>query len=325
MRPVKKYASVLLVLVSLASSAPLQAQTYPVKPVRMVIPYAPGGGADTTGRLFAQKYGELWKEQVVVDNRGGAGGNIGADAVAKSTADGHTILFTTNALSISAALYRKLPFDPLRDLAPVTQLTAAVLFVATSSKLPAANLKELIALAKAQPGKLNYGTTGVGGTSHFAGAMFASSAGINIVMVPYKGDALSMPALISGDIHIVFAPMAAVAPHVATGRVRLLAVSANARVKKVPDIPTVAEAGLPDYEYSGWLGLFAPAGTPRDIQARISNDGARIVSVPEMEKRLSDSGLEVAGSSPEQFAIRYRADIEKFRRTMQVAGIPPEE
>jgi tripartite-type tricarboxylate transporter receptor subunit TctC len=301
------------------------AQAYPTKPVHIIVPFAPGGGADTTARAFAQKYTEVWKQQVVIDNRGGAGGIIGADAVAKSAPDGYTLLFNTNGQAISPALYRKLPFDPVRDFAPVTQLTGSSQVLVTSPKLPAATVKELIALAKAQPGKLNFGSSGVGGAGHLAGELFKARAGIDMVYVPYKADSQTIPALFAGDVQMSFIPLSAVYEHIKSGRLRALGVTGLKRAPPIPTVPTMIEAGVPDYDFSGWLALFAPAGTPQNILARISADAARIVNMPDMNERLLAWGLDPAGTTPEEFAVRYKADLGMYAKLIKVAGIPQQD
>ena len=299
------------------------AQSFPSRPVHIVVPQSPGGGVDTVARTFAQKFSDAWKQPVVVDNRPGAGGTIGADFVAKSARDGYALLFTTASQAISASQYRKLPFDPVADFAPVAQLMSTYLMLVSNPNVPAKSVKELVALAKAQPGKLNFGSTGSGGSPHLIGELFRLEAGIDVVHVPYKGDARLTPALLSGEVQYAFVTPIAVLQHVKSGRLRGLAATGPARAAIAPDVPTMAEAGFPAVEYVGWMGIFAPGGTPRDIVSRIADEAVRTVKLPELQDRFPAWGGEPAGIGPEQFGARYRADIAKYARITREAGVPP--
>ena len=298
------------------------AQVWPAKPVHIVVPQSPGGGVDTVARAFAQKFSEAWKQPVIVDNRPGAGGTIGADFVAKSARDGYTVLLTTASQAISASQYRKLPFDPIADFAPVSQLMSTYLMLVCNPKVPARSVKELVALAKSQPGKLNFGSTGSGGSPHMIAELFKLEAGIEVVHVPYKGDAPLTPALIAGEVQYAFLTPIAVLQHVKSGRLRGLAVTGPARASVAPDVPTMAESGLPGVEYVGWMGIFAPGGTPRDIVGRISDEAIRTVKMPDIRERVPAWGGEPAGTGPDEFAARYRADIAKYARITRDAGVP---
>jgi len=298
------------------------AQVWPAKPVHIVVPQSPGGGVDTVARAFAQKFSEAWKQPVIVDNRPGAGGTIGADFVAKSARDGYTVLLTTASQAISASQYRKLPFDPIADFAPVSQLMSTYLMLVCNPKVPARSVKELVALAKSQPGKLNFGSTGSGGSPHMIAELFKLEAGIEVVHVPYKGDAPLTPALIAGEVQYAFLTPIAVLQHVKSGRLRGLAVTGPARASVAPDVPTMAESGLPGVEYVGWMGIFAPGGTPRDIVGRISDEAIRTVKIPDIRERVPAWGGEPAGTGPDEFAARYRADIAKYARITRDAGVP---
>ncbi len=298
------------------------AQGYPSKPVRIVVPLAAGGGVDSVARAFAQKFSEAWKQPVIVENRPGAGNIIGAEHVAKPAPDGYTLLASSSSLAGNAVLFRKLPFDPVKDFAPVTQFIATQLFLAMNPKVPANNVRELIAHARAQPGKLNYGSTGIGSGAHLISEMLKIETGIDVVHVPYKGDAPLMPALLSGEIHFSFLTASAVLPNAKAGRLRALAVTGRTRVSAAPDLPTMMEAGVPGFEFESWIGLFAPAGTPQEVLAAISAETARALRQPDIIARLPGWGGEAVGSSPEAFAARYRGDIAKLGKVVSEARIP---
>jgi len=247
------------------------AQSYPTRPVRMVVPFAAGGAVDTVARALGQKLVETWKQPMLVDNRPGAGGNIAADHVAKAPGDGYTLLITTHGFAISPGLYKKLPFDAERDFAPVTQLTSSFVVLVTNPQIPAVSAKELIALAKSRPGAINYGSTGIGAPLHLLGELLKSMTGTDMLHVPYKGDAPLNQALLAGEVQLAFMPPAGVLPHIRSGRLRALGVTGKARSATLPEVPTLTEAGIP-LEFTGWLGVFAPARSPRDIVLRIQRD-----------------------------------------------------
>jgi len=298
------------------------AQNFPARPVHLVVPFAAGGAVDLIGRTFAQKLSDIWKQQVVVDNKAGAGGNIGADAVAKAAPDGYTLLINISGQAISAGLYRKLPFDPVKDFAPVTQLTSTFLILVSNPKVPARSVKELIALAKSRPGKLNYGSTGIGASPHLVGELFKSVAGIDAVHVPYKGDAPLTPALLTDEVQFAFLPLSAALQHIQSGKLRALAVTGAKRGASVPEVPTFIEAGLPEFEFSGWIGIFAPGATPRDLVHKISADFVKALNMPDVLERLPGWGYEPVGGTPEQFAAKYRADIGFYAKIIRDAKVP---
>src|SRR5260221_41312 len=240
------------------------AQSYPARPVRMVVPFAAGGAVDTVARALGQKLVETWKQPMLVDNRPGAGGNIAADHVARAPGDGYTLLITTHGFAISPGLYRKLPFDAARDFAPVTQLTSSFVVLVTNPQIPAASAKELIALAKSRPGAINYGSTGIGAPPHLLGELLKSMTGTDLLHVPYKADAPLSQALLAGEVQLAFMPLAGVLPHIRSGRLRALGVSGTARSATLPEVPTLTEAGVP-FEVTGWVGVFAPAGASRGL------------------------------------------------------------
>jgi tripartite-type tricarboxylate transporter receptor subunit TctC len=306
-------------------SASALAQTYPSKPIRIVVPFVAGGAVDTLARTMGAKVSEHLGQPVIVENRPGAGGNVAADAVAKSPPDGTTVLQNTNGQAISPAMYRSLPFDVERDFIPVTQLVASQLVLAASPKLAVTSVTELIALAKAKPGSLNYGMTGVGNPLHLTMEMFKTMAGVDIQAVPYKGDAAIFPALITGEIHVAVVPMATSLPHVASGTVRALAVGGAKRSAALPDVPTVAEAGLAGFESSSWQGWFVPAGTPREIVAVIQQAARKALAQPDVIERLRLTGNEAVGSTSEEFAAAFKADLAKFARIVKDARIPVQD
>src|SRR5256714_4781139 len=243
--------------------APAFAQSYPARPVRMVVPFAAGGAVDTVARALGQKLAETWKQPMLVDNRPGAGGNIAADHVAKAPGDGYTLLITTHGFAISPSLYRKLPFDAARDFAPVTQLTSSFVVLVTNPQVPAASLKELIALARSRPGAINYGSTGIGAPLHLLGELLKSMTGTDMLHVPYKGDAPLSQALLAGEVQLAFMPLAGVLSHIRSGRLHALGVSGTARSATLPEVATLNEAGIP-FEFTGWLGVFEASGSPCD-------------------------------------------------------------
>src|SRR5688572_2843803 len=312
----------LAMLFSLAASQ-AAAQVFPSKPIRLIVPFPAGGSVDAVGRSVAQRLAEYLKQPVVVDNRAGAGGNVGADAVAKAAPDGYTLLITTPGLAIARSIYRKLPFDPASDFAPISQLTSTYLILVVHQNVPANSVAELIALAKAQPGKLNYGSSGSGATIHLATELFKISTGTSIVHVPYKGEAPAYTALLGNEVQLTVGPVSGLLPHIKAGRLRALGVSSGTRAPAMPEVPTIAEAGVPGYEFSSWFGLFAPAGTPREVIARLQQEAARAMAQPEVRERLPAMGNEAVGSTSEQFTAKFQAEIAKYAAVVKAAGIPP--
>jgi tripartite-type tricarboxylate transporter receptor subunit TctC len=317
-------AAIALALLALHANG-VSAQTYPNKPIRIIVPFVAGGAVDTLARMMGAKLSESLGQPVIVENRPGAGGNVAADAVAKSPPDGYTILQNTNGQAISPAIYRSLPFDVVKDFVPVTQLVASQLVLAGSPKLAATSVQELIALARAKPGSLNYGMTGVGNPLHLTMEMFKTMAGIDIQPVPYKGDAAIFPALITGEIQVAIVPMATTLPQVAAGTLRALAVAGGKRAAALPDVPTVAESGLVGFESSSWQGWFVPAGTPREIVAIIQRSAKAALAAPDMLERLRATGNEAVGSAPEEFEQRFKTDLAKFAKIVREAHIPVQD
>jgi tripartite-type tricarboxylate transporter receptor subunit TctC len=316
----------LLALTTLCAAAfSATAQSWPTKPVRMVVPYAAGGAVDAMARVFSQKYSEVLGQPVVLDHKPGAGGNIGSESVAKSPPDGYSWLINTSGQAIAPALYRKLNYDAVKELAPVASWISAALIVVTPPQVPANTLAELIALAKAQPGKLNFGSTGIGSGPHLAQEMFKSMAGIDVVHVPYKGDAGLLPALFANEVQFAVVPSQTALPHVKAGKVRVLAVTNARRSSALPSVPTVDEAGLKGYEFGGYTGVWMSGGSPREVIRRVADDTARIVKMPDVTKYYAVWGVEPFYMNTEQFTARYLADIEKYTRVIREAKIPQVE
>ncbi|MCC6472928.1 MAG: tripartite tricarboxylate transporter substrate binding protein [Burkholderiales bacterium] len=303
----------------LAAGAP--AQNYPTRPVRIVVPSVPGGGQDVVTRALAQKFTEAWGQQVLAENRPGGGNNIGAEAVARAAPDGHTILLTSASLAIAPSLYRKLNYDPVNGLVPVSQIMTTYLVLVTHPSLPG-TLKELTAHIKANPGKLNYYHIGLGSGLHMTGEMWRAAAGLDYTNVIYKGDGEAVPALLRNEVQMSFLNPTAVVQHVKAGKLRALAVSGTSRGGAFPDIPTMAELGYPEVNYVGWLGFFVPAGTPRDIIGRIAGETIRVVRLPDIASRMPVWGGDGAGTTPEVFAAKYREDIARYAKIIKMAKVP---
>lgn len=301
---------------------PAGAQSYPTKPIRVVVPFVAGGAVDMLARVVGAKMSESVGQPLVIENRPGAGGNIAADMVAKSPPDGYTILQNTNGQAISPALYRSLPFDPVKDFIPVSQLVASQLLLVASPSLPVTSTRELIALARERPGSLNYGMTGIGNPLHLTMEMFKHAAGIELQAVPYRGDAPLNTALIAGEVQLAVVPFATAKPHVEAGRLRALAIAGGKRSPALPDVPTIAESGLPGFVSSSWQGWFVPANTPREIVMLIQREAAKALHSPDVRARMEVTANEVVASTPEAFAATFRADLEKFAKVVKDAKIP---
>jgi len=310
-----------LALLALAA----QADDYPVRPVRVVVPFAPGGPNDLIVRLVAQKLADSLGQPFLVENRAGAGGNIGTDYVAKSAPDGYTLLSVGPGSLIINPLMGKVPYDTERDFAPITLMARAPNALVAHPSLPAHSVKELIALARSRPGEINYGSGGSGSTPHLAAALFAAMAGVTLTHVPYKGTAPATADLIGGQVQIAFLGIPAVLPHARSGKLRVLAVTGRQRSPELPGIPTVDESGVPGYEVSPWYGLLAPAGTPRAVVTRLSSETVRVVRSAEIREKLAAQGAEAAGSSPEEYAAVIRADAATWARVITQAGLRASE
>jgi tripartite-type tricarboxylate transporter receptor subunit TctC len=321
-RSLKRIGGLLAALALLHLSAPAFAQdAWPVKPVRWVVPYSAGGLPDTIARIVAQKLSEMLGQQFVIENRGGAGGIPGSEAVARAAPDGYTFLVAdVGQVSINQFLYAKLPYDPVKDFVPVSLIATANLFLVANADVPIKDFGELVALARARPGQLNYGSSGVGSIHHLATESFKSALGLSIVHIPYKGTGQSIPALVSGDVTMAYSAMPSIAAHVKAGRVKVLAVSTAKRSPTAPDVPTVAELGVPGYDFAPNIGLVAPTGTPAAIVTRLSQEIAKAVKTPEVAQRFAQLDIEPVGSTPQEYGARIRAASEKYAQAVKVSG-----
>ena len=297
------------------------AQTYPRAPIRIVVPFPPGGGTDLLARLIGQKLNEIWGQPVVTDNRAGANGTIGAAIVAKSPPDGHTLLLVPSGFAVNPSMYPRLPFNAEKDFAPITQLAASPLLVLVHPSLPAASIRELIALAKARPGMINYASSGNGSPPHLATEHFKTMAGVNMMHIPYKGGGPAMVDLLAGHVSVYFNAILQALPYAKGGKLRPLAVTSPKRFPAIPQTPTVAEGGLPGYEMTNWYGLLAPGETPKDIVTRINTEVARILNEPEAKARLAADGAIVVAGTPEQFAAFLQQEMTKFAKIVKASGM----
>jgi tripartite-type tricarboxylate transporter receptor subunit TctC len=304
-----------------AAAAGAGAQGYPVKPVRLVVTYAPGGAVDMVGRLVGQKLAEAFGRQVLVENRPGGNANIGTEVVVRAPADGYTLLVASSAHATNMTLFRKLPYDTLRDFAPVTQVGYAPQVLAQHPSLPAKSVTELMALARARPGQLNYASGGNGSSQHLTGELFKMTGKLDIVHVPYKGGAPALVDVIGGQVAYMFINTLEVLPHVRGNRLRALAVASSKRTPVLPDAPTFGESGLPGFEAVAWWGLLAPAGTPREIVARLQTEAARALATQELKDRFAALGAEPVGSTPEEFGAFLRREIDKWGRVIRTLDL----
>jgi tripartite-type tricarboxylate transporter receptor subunit TctC len=297
------------------------AQNYPAKPVRLIIPFSAGGAADVPGRIVTQRLAESIRQQVIVDNRPGAGSTIGADAAAKAAPDGYTLFMISNTHFVSAALHKKLAYDSLNDFTPVTQITSAPNVLVVHPSLPAKTVKELIALAKARPGQIDYASSGNGSTQHLTGALFASMAGINMTHIPYRGSGPVTSDLLGGQVMVAFPGIAGMLPHIKSGKLRALGVTGSKRSSELPGVPTIAEAGVKGYEMVAWFGVAGPKGLPRDIQMKLHGELLNVLKTPEMQKSLLAVGQEPAWQvSPEKFYDFMKVEAAKWAKVVKDSG-----
>jgi tripartite-type tricarboxylate transporter receptor subunit TctC len=313
----KLFNFVLLFLLSLGAAA----QDYPNRPIRVIVPYAAGGLPDTMARLVGAKMAEALGQQMVVENRGGAGGIVGTTEVVKAAPDGYALLVAdVGQIAINPHLFAKLPYDPLKDLVGVSLMGTSALYLVAHSSVPANNMAELIALVRSQPGKLSYGSSGTGSIHHLATEALKVGLGLDIVHVPYKGAGQSVPALLGGQVALLYAALPTVEGHYKSGKVKILAVSTPQRSPQTPEVPTVAEAGLPGYDFVAEIGLYAPAGTPHDIVGKLSAQAGRAVKQPDVVQRFKQLGIEPVGSTPEALAAQNRVNYEKYARVVKASG-----
>lgn len=299
----------------------LPVTAYPKKPIELIVPFTAGGTTDNIARLISQRLSESWGATVVVNNRPGSGGTIATGIAAKAAPDGHTLLVTTIGFAITPALH-KLPYDPIADFAPITELASLPLMLVVHASMPVTNLKEFIALARTKPGGFDYASAGVGTSPHLAGEMFKTMAGVELVHVPYKGNAEVANAIIGGHVKVYFSLVPASLQHVRNGTLRVLAVTSAQRLPYLPDVPTIAEHGFPDYEITSWQGAFAPSGTPKEIVDKLNGELVQMLNMPDVRARMAREGADPVGSTPEQFAARVKSELEKWAKVAKAAGMP---
>jgi tripartite-type tricarboxylate transporter receptor subunit TctC len=319
------HKSIALICAALAAAPAVafaqSAANYPTKPIRLIVPYPPGGGSDTISRAVARPLSDNLGQQVVVDNRGGAGGSIGMELAAKSPADGHTLVFALTAqLAINPALYRKIPYDPIKDFAPITQLASGPYVLVVHPSLPAKSVKELIALARSSPGKIAYASSGNGSGGHLANELLNSMTGIKMLHVPYKGGGPALVDVLAGNVKVLFSTWSSSKPHIESGRVRALGVSTDKRLPGV-DIPTVAEAGVPGFDAGVWYAFLAPAGTPKAIISRLNQEINKAANDPEAKKVLDRGAIQLVGSSPQELAKFMKSELAKWSKVVKESGM----
>lgn len=313
-----------LILATAWAGVPAHAQQYPTGQMRIISPYPPGGGTDIISRALAQKMTETWGHQVIVENRVGANGTIGAAFVAKSAPDGHTILVVPAGYAPNPLLYAKLPYDQNKELTPVSHLASGPLVMVTHPALPAKDIKTFIALAKAKPNEINYGTPGAGALPHLSAELFSLMAGVKMTHVPYKGPATAIIDLMSGQIQTYFINILQSLPLIKQGKLRGLGVTSPQRSPIAPDMPAIAEAGLPGYDMTNWYGMLVPTGTPRDSILKLQRESTRILNLPELKERLANDGMTVVAGTPDQFAAFLAKETEKYARVIKAAGLKPQ-
>lgn len=313
-------AALLAPLLALALASTAAAQTFPSRPVRLLIPYPPGGSAELLARPIAKRLGEVWGQPVVLDFKAGAGGTIASDALAKSAPDGHALIMVLAAHAINATLYPKLPYDTLKDFAPVTLAASLPLVLEVNPAVPARTASELIALARARPGSLNYASAGNGNTSHLIGELFKATAGIEMQHVPYKGSGPAVVALMGGEVQLMFDSLSSSLAQINAGKLRPLAVASRARSPALPNVPTISESALPGFVVEGWYGFLAPAGTPKALVARISRDINDAMAHAETREKIVSLGYDVLGSTPEQFDAHIRAEVTRWAKVVKDSG-----
>ena len=315
----------LFTVVAAANTTAVSGQAYPTKPIRMIVPFAPGGGTDNLARMLSKKISETFEQSVVVDNRGGAGGIVGTELAAKAAADGHTILMTSSAHTIIPATYGTLPYEPLKDFAPISLLTAQPYLMVVHPSVPANSVKDFIVLAKSRPGQLNYASGGNGTAPHLAAELLKSSTGIDLVHVPYKGGGPAVIAIVSGEVAVLFSSLPTTLPQVQAGRLKMLAISSAKRSAVLPSLPTLAESGVPDFEVINWYGLLAPARTPRPIIDKLHDTTVRLLRAPDMLARLTSDGTDAVGETPEHFRDYLAMELTKWDKLGRAIGLKADQ
>ena len=311
-------------LLSACAAINATAQTFPSKGMTIVVPASPGGAIDLAARLIGQKMSDAWGQPVLIDNKAGATGIIGTDLIAKALPDGHTLVLVASSHAINPSMVKKLPFDPVKSFEPVLLTHLVPLMLVVSNTVPANNVQELMAYGRANPGKLSFASSGLGGAPHMSGELFKTMSGVDMLHIPYKGSTLAHPDLLSGRVSMMFDTVAAINAQVKAGNVRPLAVTTARRSAVAPAVPTMAEAGLPGYETSTWGGVLAPAGTPKPVLAKLNTEINRILALPDVRQRMQDAGLEVGGGTPQQFGDFIQTEMVKWAKVAKDAGIQPE-
>jgi tripartite-type tricarboxylate transporter receptor subunit TctC len=309
--------------VAFATAGPAAAQAWPTKSVRIVVPFGPGGGTDIQGRLLGKKFTESMGQTFVVDNRAGAAGLIGAEIVAKAPPDGHNVLFTTASLAVNVSLYKKIPLDPLKDLAPVSWISSVPLVLIVHPSVPVKTVKELVALAKKRAGKMNVASNGSGTTSHLSIEMLKQMAGVDVAHIPYKGGGPAMTAMLTGEVDFTFATALAAQPHIKTGKMRALAVTTAKRSSTFPNLPTM-DSIYPGFESDNWYAMFLPAGTPRDVVMKLNTEIIKALNSPDVREFITREGGDPVGSSPEELTKYFRREIDKYAKVIKAGNITAE-
>jgi len=320
----RSYPYLWLLMMFLAGAsmpAAVLAQEYPTKPIRWIIPYPPGGTSEFLARLIGQKLTDAWGQTVVIDTRGGANGNIGTETAAKAAADGYTMLLVASTFTMNPAVYPKLPFDSEKDFAPVTTILWQPYFLAVHPSVPASSVKQLVDLARAKPGALNYASGGSGNANHIAAELFATMAGVKLTHVPYRGMGPGILALLGGEVQLMFASSVAIQPHLKSGRIRVLGVTSRERIATMPDVPTVSEAGVTGYVEGNWQGVLVPSRTPRPIITKLNRELVRILTTTDVNAQILLTGSDVIANTPEELAAMIRADLKKYADLVKTVGI----
>ncbi len=318
----KSFLTALIVAVGIIFAWPALAETWPARPIRFIVPFAPGGGGDVVGRIIGQRLSEQLGKPLIIDNRGGAGGTLGVELASKAAPDGYTLLLgNVGPIAVGPALYPKLPYDPVRDFAPVTMIASFANILVANTGLPVKSVPELVAYAKSRPGKLNFGSAGTGTSTHLAGELFKSVAGIDVVHVPYKGGAAALTDVIAGQVAYYFGTLPSSLPLAKAGKLRALGVTSLQRSPAAPDVPTIAESGYRGFETAAWYGLMYPAGTPRDLIAKVNAATMAVLALPDIRERLVQEGSEPMGNTPAQFGAYIKSEITKWTAVVKAANV----
>jgi tripartite-type tricarboxylate transporter receptor subunit TctC len=314
-----------LAALAVATCAPAAAQDFPVRPVHLVVPFAAGGAPDVVARTIGQRLGERLGQSVVVENKLGAGGNIAYESVARAAADGYTLVFATTGIATDMSLFKKLKYDTLKDFAPVTLVASGPHVLVTNPSVPAQNVRELVAYAKQRPRQLSYGSSGNGTVLHLAGELFNMKAGVELLHVPYRGAALAQNDLVGGTIHMMFSDVASALPYIKANSLRPIAVTGSKRLASLPEVPTIAESGVPGYDIEAWFGILAPAGTPAPVVDRLNRELRAVLAMPEVKQRLASLGQDLVGNTPQEFATFLRGEVAKMGEIVKASGIATAE